>query len=147
KRAVQRGVSSFLLPLAAGQPLEVAPLVAAGKRVWGRAGLLKPGMYGTMKLVLQRFDNAVLVPASAVFSRDNKTYIYVVEGDVVRRALVQVQHEDGVQANVAFVVREGNADEGEDDALQPLTGDEQVIPIGQGELRDGQKVRVKLISW
>src|SRR5262249_34937214 len=38
-----------------------------------KEGKLKPGMYGSMRLLLQKYDNAYLVPVSAVFERRGKT--------------------------------------------------------------------------
>ncbi|HYV34667.1 MAG TPA: HlyD family efflux transporter periplasmic adaptor subunit, partial [Gemmataceae bacterium] len=146
--AVKKGVSSFLAPLGSSQALEAATLLAVGReKVWGRPGLLQPGMYGTMQLELQNFEDAWLIPSSAIFSRENKTYVYMVQGDVVRRVPVRVEYEDGIKAKVAMVVREGNAEIGEQDVLKKLEGNEKIIRIGQGELRDGQKVTAKPVQW
>jgi multidrug efflux pump subunit AcrA (membrane-fusion protein) len=77
--SLQKGMTSFVSPLGSGQALESAVLTAAGSQIWGRQGLLKAGMYGTMQLLLQAFDNAPLIPSSAVFSRDGKTFVFMVD--------------------------------------------------------------------
>jgi hypothetical protein len=100
-----------------------------------------------MDLVLESFDKATLIPSSAVFSRENKTFVYLVEGDVVKRVPVRVQYEDGIQAKVAIIVSPGQGDMGDEEVLQDLTISEKVIRIAQGEIRDGQKVNAKLVQW
>src|SRR5260370_40143254 len=60
--------------------------------------VLEPGMYGTMKLVLQKFEQAYLVPASAVFERGGRACIFEVQDGKAHLVPVRVQLEDGVQA-------------------------------------------------
>jgi hypothetical protein len=54
---------------------------------------------------------------------------------------VHLQLEDGIQAKVQKLVRSVNPKTGlEERVPQDLTGREEIIPGGQGELSDGQAV-------
>src|SRR4051812_29936948 len=67
-------------------------------------GKLRVGMYGSMTLVLQRFDRALLVPASAVVARAGKTFLCEVREGKVRFVPVRVHMDDGIRCKVAHVV-------------------------------------------
>jgi multidrug efflux pump subunit AcrA (membrane-fusion protein) len=102
---------------------------------------LMPGMYGTMKLALRKFQNANLIPSQAVFSKGGKPYIFLVKDGVAHLTPVEVQVDDGVLAKV--VVTGGPRGE----RRRELTGDEQVVLNNQGELSDGQAVKPDLVNW
>src|SRR5262249_14278035 len=103
---------------------------------------------GTMKLVLQKFDNTYLVPASAVFERGGKTYLCEVKEGQAHLVPVRVQLEDGIQVKVAKVLHQTNPKTGrEEEVLQDLTGQEEIIPSGQGESGEGQVVRASPGDW
>lgn len=106
-------------------------------------GRLKAGMYGTMTLVLQRFDRALLLPASAVFVRDGQTYLCEEVDGLARFVKVRVQQEDGIRVKLVKVVP--TSDGGE--TVQDLTGNERVVRSGQGEIRDGQELHGTLVEW
>ncbi len=111
-------------------------------------GLLKPGMYGTMTLLLEKFQNACLVPAGAVFERDRKMYVFEVRDGKARLVPVRVQLEDGVEAKVVRLVRRHNPQSGRDETVpEELTGKEEIILSGQGELADGQAVAPVRADW
>jgi RND family efflux transporter MFP subunit len=107
--------------------------------------VLEPGMYGTMKLILERFDHACLIPESAVFQRGGQTCIFEVKDRVARMVPVRVQFEDGVQAKVAKLPR-GDAGKA-DSKLQELTGTEEIVQSGHGEISDGHPVNPALVEW
>ena len=111
-------------------------------------GTLEVGMYGSMKLVLQRFKDAFLVPTSAVFERGGKTYILEVKDGKANLVPVRLQLEDGVQAKIAKLVRQTNPETKQEEIIrQDLTGKEEIIRSGQGEIRDGQEVKSALVEW
>ncbi|WP_027717631.1 efflux RND transporter periplasmic adaptor subunit [Desulfovirgula thermocuniculi] len=89
-------------------------------------GLLKPGMYAEVHLVVGRAENALAVPVDAVVSKGNKKAVFVVEGDTARERAVVTGISDGKLVEV----KEG------------LAGDEQVVVVGQQGLTDGAKVVV-----
>jgi RND family efflux transporter MFP subunit len=111
-------------------------------------GLLDPGMYGTMTLVLQEFANAHLVPTSAVFERDGKTYIFEVKDGQAHLVPVRVELEDGIQTKIVKLVRHKDPKTGHtQEATEELTGAEEIIRSGQGEIADGQYVRANQVDW
>jgi HlyD family secretion protein len=65
---------------------------------------LRPGMSATARVAVGRIENAILVPAGAVFSVDGQQVVYRLEGrsftkvviDVLRRGREQVAVKSGV---------------------------------------------------
>jgi len=111
-------------------------------------GLLRVGMYGSMTLILQKFDNVVLVPTSALCTRGRTMYICEVKEGIAHLVPVVVQLEDGIQAKIARRVERMNAETGEnEETLEDLTGDEEIIRSGQGEIVDGQAVKTIHVDW
>ena len=108
---------------------------------------LRAGMYGTMRIVLRRFEDSTILPASAVFARGGKTLICQVEDGVVKMHRVRVLYEDGVYVSVAKLVKWRDPQTKlESDQEAPLLGTEVIVRSGQGELRDGQEVQVNLME-
>jgi multidrug resistance efflux pump len=110
-----------------------------GKDVQRRA--LLPGMYGTMRLVLQKFAHTYLLPSEAVFTKGGTPYIFIVHGEVANLVPVEVQVDDGVKAKVVVI------DPGSQGGRRDLTGDEEIVLSKQGELSDGQPVKPSLVPW
>jgi RND family efflux transporter MFP subunit len=90
-----------------------------------RDGLLRPGMFGRVKLGLERRSNALTVPASALLIESGKTYVYTVEHGKARRVEVKTGFDDGIQVEVTG----------------GLTGDEPIIISGQSSVKDGAPVK------
>jgi multidrug resistance efflux pump len=152
KRSCTKGVAAFLAPLGGVSPLSTACALAAGQRGLGRRGLLKDGMYGTMKLVLEKFENAYVIPSGAVFTRDRKTYMFQVQTNghgkhIARRVPVHVEYEDGVQALVSIVEREAGPEAGDEEVLRPLTGSEEIVLSDQAQISDRQEVEPTGVEW
>jgi membrane fusion protein (multidrug efflux system) len=93
-----------------------------------REGLLKPGMYARVELVIDHHAGALLVPGEAIFSEAEKPIVYVVTpaGVVAKRPITT-----GVGEGTLVEVSRG------------LTGDERVIVEGKELVREGQKVRAE----
>jgi hypothetical protein len=104
-------------------------------------------MYGTMRLLLQRFQDCYLLPSSAVFSRGGKRYIALVQEGKVHFAAVKVQVDDGTLVKVALINRQVDNQTGEEEVFQDLNGAEEIIVSGQGELDEGQAVKATLNTW
>jgi multidrug efflux pump subunit AcrA (membrane-fusion protein) len=153
---------------AAAGPAEAAVLAAAGRDQLGprlksvadplplppvlRGGAMEqphllPGMSGQMRVLLQKFANAYLLPSSAVFTRGGKPYILVLKDGAAHLRPVRVQVNDGRMARVALVTRAPNTRGGEAEVLRELTGDEEVIASRQIELSEGQAVRAAPEDW
>ncbi len=102
-------------------------------RIMARAdnpdGLFRPGMSADVEVILARRDNAVTVPAEAVFVQGNQSFVYVVGADssvamspvsLGTRTAATVEVVDGLTAG-ATVVRAGH---------QKLYPGAKVMPVG-----------------
>lgn len=163
RRFVARAVAAELMSLAPARPLGAAVSTAAGWFIAHRdqKGLrdrlparpktvsggpltrrLIPGMTGYVRLNLDSFAEAYLLPSSAVFSRGGQPYILVVRDGVTKLVPVQVQVNDGRLAKVAVVQRvEGR------EVLSELKGTEDVVASRQLEVGEGQAVRATPQEW
>ena len=77
-------------------------------------------MTGAVHLRLQRFADAFVLPASAVFSRGGKTYLLEVKDGVTRLVPVRVQVNDGTVAKVVVITRVPDARGGSREVLRRL---------------------------
>lgn len=87
--------------------------------------VLKPGMYGQAELELARHEGAVVVPTGAVQLSNGRAFIFVVNGDQVKRTEVTLGEELGEQLEI----RSG------------LTAGTKVVTRGIDGLSDGMKIR------
>ncbi len=111
-------------------------------------GRLTPGMYGSMQLVLQDFSQSQLVPAGTVVAQGNRTYLFEVTNGRAVKVPVRVQFEDGVQAKIVKIVRSLDPKtKAPVEKYEELSGNEQIVRSGQGELADGQRVRAVGVDW
>jgi RND family efflux transporter MFP subunit len=92
-------------------------------------GLLKPGMYARVELVIDHHPRALLVHGEAIFNEGETPVVFVVSpaGVVAKRSITT-----GVGEGTLVEVTNG------------LTGDELIIVEGKELVRDGQKVRAEL---
>lgn len=116
-----------------GEIYAIDPIVdVAGRAIRLRAripnadGALSPGLFARVQLLVERRENAMLVPESAIFSRDDGQFVYrVVDGRAVRTTVLLGQRRPG------FVeIREG------------LAPGALVVTAGQQQARDGARVEV-----
>lgn len=91
-------------------------------------GLLKPGMYARVELVIDHHPRALLVHGEAIFNEGETPVVFVVDagGVVAKRPIVT-----GVGEGTLVEVTKG------------LTGDERIIVEGKELVRHGQKVRAE----
>lgn len=93
--------------------------------------VLKPGMYGRIRLVVQRIPQAMLVPRKAVQQILDKTFINIVGGDdIVTRKLVKTGADVG----------------GDTIVLEGLSASDRVIVEGYHKAQPGSKVRPQAVS-
>jgi multidrug efflux pump subunit AcrA (membrane-fusion protein) len=124
-----------------GRKLPTFPTVN-GKPSAGLDGRLLPGMFGRMRLALQSFNNAWLVPSTAVVHQGGRSFLFLVKDDKAVRVPVELQVDDGRLAKVVLVESAGGQ------AVQrELTGQETVVATNQGELSDGQPVKATPSTW
>jgi RND family efflux transporter MFP subunit len=90
-------------------------------------GRILPGLYGQVRLTLERRDAALTLPANAVQFGDGGAFVFVVAaGDVARRASVQTGLNVGGSVEI----------------VAGLQGDERVVTGAPAGLADGAPVRV-----
>jgi membrane fusion protein (multidrug efflux system) len=89
-------------------------------------GELRPGMYATIKIELERKTNALLLPADALIIEKTKTSVFTVAENKADKVLVKVGFNDGTAAEI----------------LEGLTSDQPVVLVGKETLQDGQTVNV-----
>ncbi|GAB4336324.1 MAG: efflux RND transporter periplasmic adaptor subunit [Candidatus Abyssubacteria bacterium] len=90
-------------------------------------GLLQPGFFGAVRLILETHPNAPVIPESAVVPREEKTFVYTVNNS---------------EAHLKEVVL-GEHFDGRVEVLEGLTVGETVITAGQQKVADGYPVKVR----
>ena len=91
-------------------------------------GLLKPGMYARVELVIDHHPKAILIENEAIRNEGDTTVVFAVDKGVVSRKVINVGVTQGTLVEV----------------VKGLTGSEQVIVEGKELVRDGQKVRAEV---
>jgi len=66
---------------------------------------LKIGEYVTAKISGKNIDDAIVIPAGAIYQN---TYVYVVTGDVIKRRNVQIDWQDQAQALISSGLSSGD---------------------------------------
>ncbi len=125
-------------------PFPVRPEFS-GKMVGERKYPLLPGMVGSMRLFLRKFDNVFLIPSDAVFIRSGRTFIAEVVDGQANIVEVDVQADDSALAKVLLVSYKSTPD-GEQRVFNELTGAEQIALRGQ-ELKQGEQVTATVKGW
>ena len=87
---------------------------------------LRPGMFAMARIVVERKDDALLLPVEAVVVEKARTSVFTVVGDKARKIAVNTGFNDGVSVEI----------------LDELKPDEPVVLVGQQTLTDGQSVKV-----
>src|SRR6185312_9698107 len=87
---------------------------------------LRPGMLVTVRLGIERKEQAILMPEDALITERTNTFAYTVEGSKAVRHAIKVGFNDGKNVEVL-------------DGLKP--GD-SIILAGKLKLSDGQPVQV-----
>lgn len=111
----------------------IDPIVdVAGRAIRLRAripnprGELSPGLFARVQIVVERRENALLVPESAVFAEGSKRFVYrVVEGRAVLTGVQLGQRRPG-----QVEIRKG------------LGRDDVVVTAGHQQIRDGSRLEV-----
>ncbi len=87
---------------------------------------LRPGMFGSVSILLADFPDTLMLPTSALLTGGGKPAVLVVEDGKARRREVEPGLSEGGRVQV----------------IRGLTGDEQVIADGKTPVRDGQAVEI-----
>ncbi len=86
----------------AGRVARISPNVSAQSRtltveaeVENGDGLLKPGQFATIRILLPQSEPAILVPARALRTEGNTSRIFVIRDGVAQERLVQAGQREG----------------------------------------------------
>jgi len=88
---------------------------------------LKPGMFVSIQLVIQKSENALILPSQCVLKDDNGSFVYFVGADSTAQAKY-----------ITLGIQQDNNDE----ILTGVNDGDRVIFSGQGLLKNGAKVRI-----
>jgi RND family efflux transporter MFP subunit len=94
---------------------------------------LKAGMFANVRLITERRENVVRIPASALVSRFGQQYVYVVDVDPRDGEQFVARRRDvvpGISVDGLLEIREG---------LEP---GEEIVARGQSLLEDGVRVNI-----
>lgn len=90
-----------------------------------------PGMFLRANIIKEQVDNAIMVPLYAIISRSDAQYVYVVDGDEVRRQPVELGIIEGWQIQVT----------------KGLSSGDKILIEGHRDVEDGQQINiVKVIT-
>jgi membrane fusion protein (multidrug efflux system) len=87
---------------------------------------LRPGMYATVKIGIERKEEALLVPTEALVMEKAGASVFILGENKARKTRVQPGFNDGVNVEI----------------LKGIAGDQQVIVLGKQPPNDGQPVTV-----
>lgn len=110
----------------------VSPSLAEGTRraeaeieIENPEHVLKPGMFATANLILERHEGVTLVPKAAVVERDGKDVVFLVQDEKAKMTSVELGGADDLHAIVASGVSPGD----------------RLIVRGQTVVEDGTPIR------
>lgn len=118
-----------------GVVYKVSPVVTGGKQETRtfevRAKLkeippaIKPGMSAEVEIIVDKADNAIIIPSQAVIERNGKSFIYIVKDSKARLVQVKTGRSNWTYTEILSGIEEG---------------DEVIINPDTPRLRDGVKV-------
>ena len=88
-------------------------------------GALRPGMYASVTVGLERKADALMAPAQAILTQQGKPFAFVVDGGRARKVALQTGLDDGVEVEI----------------LGGLTPGDALVVSGAQALSDGQACR------
>lgn len=89
-------------------------------------GAIKPGMFARVTFETDKIDNALAVKTEAVIEKDDKSYVFVVNGDLA----VEKEVVTGLDTGTYIEIKTG------------LDAGDKVIVKGQDYISDGSKIKV-----
>lgn len=91
---------------------------------------LRPGMYATVKIGVERRDNALLVPVAALVTEKAGASVFVLNENHAKKTRVETGFDDGVSVEIVRGVAPG----------------QRVILAGKQSLKDGQPVAISEVK-
>jgi multidrug efflux pump subunit AcrA (membrane-fusion protein) len=93
--------------------------------------VLRGGLFAQGSLLLERIEDALPVPATAVRAEGGQSYVYEVEDEVVRRQAVEL----GIASRNGFV-----------NVVKGLQPGEVIVRANLGQLREGAQARIAQVT-
>ena len=90
-----------------------------------RERLLRPGMYGQVRLTLEKHPEAMTIPSSGLRGEGEKKFVYCVLDGVIKKVEVETGFDDGIKVEIT----------------RGLQGNESVALAARGSLAEGMEVR------
>ena len=87
---------------------------------------LRPGMYASVRIIVERRPDALLIPAAALVAEKTRSSVFTLEGTKAKRLTVKTGFNDGGWVEI----------------LEGLSLGQPVILVAKQTLADGQEVRV-----
>ncbi len=101
-----------------GVAYRVSPVVTGGKqetrtfevraRLKEMPPAIKPGMSAEVEVIVDRADNALIVPSQAVIERDGKTFVYIVKDSKARLVPIKAGRSNWTYTEVLSGINEGD---------------------------------------
>lgn len=97
---------------------------------------IKVGMYGRVKLITTSIQNAIIIPSTAIVTKNNNKYVFVVanRGNNTQSTVRMQQITEGISVDNFTEVTSG------------LSVSDEIVIKGQTLLNDGSKVNVVSVS-
>lgn len=93
-------------------------------------GVFKPGMFARAEIVIESFEDILVIPHRSIVNRSDGDYVFVVHGDAVRFAAIKL----GVEFDGMVQVLDG------------LSPSDTIVTLGQDYLDDGFKIRINELT-
>jgi RND family efflux transporter MFP subunit len=91
-----------------------------------REGVLRPGMYASIRIAVEKHAGALVVPVDALAMEKTSAFVFKIADGKAKKTAVKLGFNDGVNAEV----------------VEGLATGEPVIVVGKGAFTDGQAVKV-----
>ncbi len=118
-----------------GRIERINPSASAGSRsisiyavIENTDGLLRGGLFAQGELILERIENTLVVPASAVREEIGQTFVYAIENGLLRKKPVKVGRSDAT---------------GKLQVLAGLAAGDHIVKSNLGQLRNASPVQIR----
>jgi len=92
-----------------------------------RGNLLKPGMFARIELIMEKHDNAIIVPNQCVRKDEQGSFVFSVNQD---NTAVKIYVKTGIEADNKIEILSG------------LTDNDRVVTVGQELIKENSKVKI-----
>ena len=89
---------------------------------------MRGGLFAQGELILERIENALVIPAAAVREEFGQTFVYAIDGAVMRKKPVTIGQADGT---------------GTLQVLMGLRAGDRIVKSNLGQLRDASPVQIR----